>query len=229
MDNGLRQQKQDVVREALYDAAIDLFASNGFDETTVEEVAREAGVSRRTFFRYFESKDDLLAYSVVTYANVLAEAVQACPATDSPFQMMRRTVFAGVRRLVAEEKRTRQVILISERSASARQAYQSRMMDIEDTIAKAFASRYQKALAFDVRPRLLAAMTSTVMNTSIVMWVWGKQKDLPTAAENVLSSFRSILCSDASAAPQLPVVRKSKCQSPAPAKTRRGRKSVKQR
>jgi AcrR family transcriptional regulator len=228
MKNEIRQQKQDVVREALYGAAIDLFARNGFDETTVEEVTREAGVSRRTFFRYFDSKDDLLAYSLVTYANVLAEAVQACPATDSPFQVMRRTVFAAVERLVAEETRTRQTISISERSASARQAYQSRMMDIEDTLAKAFASRFHKASPYDVRPRLLAAMTSTIVNASVVTWVWGKQKDLPAAAEDVLSSFRSILCSDTSTAP-LPTGSKSKRHSLGPVKTTQLRKSVKQR
>src|SRR5260370_41991568 len=84
--SALKDQKQEVVREALYDAAIDIFAKNGFDETTVEEVTQAAGVSRRTFFRYFDSKDDLLADAWVNYTEALPEAVAACPAAVQPEQ-----------------------------------------------------------------------------------------------------------------------------------------------
>src|SRR5216684_4979 len=108
MENGLRTQKQAVVREALYDAAIDLFAKNGFDETTVEEVAQ----------------------AVVNYTRALVDAIGACPKDFSAFQVMRETVLAAARFTAASESRTRQVIKISERSASARQAYQSRMLGV---------------------------------------------------------------------------------------------------
>src|SRR5437899_1533793 len=49
----LQARKQRLVRDAIWDAAIDLFAQEGFDETTVDDIARAAGVSRRSFFRYF--------------------------------------------------------------------------------------------------------------------------------------------------------------------------------
>src|SRR5260370_28694509 len=133
--NNLRHEKQEVVREALYEAAVDIFATNGFDETTVEEVAQAAGVSRRTFFRYFDSKDDLLAYAMVNYARVLAEAVEASPVGNSPVQVLHETVLAGVRYTTAVESRTRQVIMISSRSASARQAYQPPMIGLAASLA----------------------------------------------------------------------------------------------
>ena len=46
------------VREDLTAAAISLFLAQGYDETTVDEIAEAAGVARRTFFRYFRTKDD---------------------------------------------------------------------------------------------------------------------------------------------------------------------------
>src|ERR1035437_5759799 len=56
----LKLRKQQVVRDALSAAAERLFLSQGFEETTVEQIALAAGVSRRTFFRYYKSKEDVM-------------------------------------------------------------------------------------------------------------------------------------------------------------------------
>lgn len=56
----LREKKQAATREALYRASFALFAEKGFEATTVDEIAERAGVSRRTFFRYFESKESVV-------------------------------------------------------------------------------------------------------------------------------------------------------------------------
>ena len=50
----LQARKQEFVRDAIWTAAIDLFAEKGFEETTVDDIVAAAGTSRRTFFRYFE-------------------------------------------------------------------------------------------------------------------------------------------------------------------------------
>lgn len=52
-----REQKKAEVREALVRAADVLFVDRGYDNTTVDQIAEQAGVSRRTFFRYFASKE----------------------------------------------------------------------------------------------------------------------------------------------------------------------------
>jgi AcrR family transcriptional regulator len=55
-----RGAKSRAVRQALVSAALDLFLAKGYEETTVDEIAERAGVGRRTFFRYFPSKDDVV-------------------------------------------------------------------------------------------------------------------------------------------------------------------------
>ena len=55
----LREQTRSVVRSLLARTAIELFAAKGYDDTTLEEVAAAAGVSRRTLFNYFRNKEDL--------------------------------------------------------------------------------------------------------------------------------------------------------------------------
>jgi AcrR family transcriptional regulator len=189
----LQVRKQQLVRHAIYDAAIDLFAVKGFDETTVEEIAQAAGVSRRSFFRYFASKDDLLAQSVVSYAKALSEAIGACPAAASPLEVVRETVLSTAR-LTAAQPRAKQIIEISARSASARQAHQSRMMDAEDHIAEAFAKRLKSKPKHYLKPRLLASLTFLIMNVAIISWFRGEHQNIETAAEQALGNLKNLFC-----------------------------------
>ena len=189
----LQVRKQELVRDAIYDAAIDLFAVKGFEETTVEEVAQAAGVSRRSFFRYYATKDDLLAQGVLKYGSALSAAIQACPASLSPFETMQATVLAGIKHTASAQALTRRIIQISERSAAARKAHDSRLMDVEDAVATAYAQRLKSKSKFEAKPRLLAHLTISVLNVAVVAWFTGEYQDLSTAATQVLASLTRIV------------------------------------
>jgi AcrR family transcriptional regulator len=192
IDN-LQIRKQKLVRDAIYDAAIELFTVKGFDGTTVEEIAQAAGVSRRSFFRYFASKDDLLAQDVVQFGSLLSATITACPPTLTPFEIVRETVLSVLRH-TAMQPRTRQIIEISQRSASARQAHHSRVMDVQDSMAAAFAGRLKSASRDDLKPRLLAGLTFSVMNVAITSWFRGEYQDLSTAARQVFAHLTRMTC-----------------------------------
>ncbi len=59
-EGGLRERKKAIVKNALVESAYTLFRKRGFIDTSVDDIAEHARVSRRTFFRYFPSKDDVL-------------------------------------------------------------------------------------------------------------------------------------------------------------------------
>lgn len=189
----LRSRKQQLVRDAIFDAAVETFAAKGFDDTTIEDVARAAGVSRASFFRYFSSKDDLLAQNVMKYGAALVGAIRACPASFSSFQIMRETVLS-IALQTGTHPRTRQVIDISLRSASAMQAHASRLIEVEESVAIAFAERIKGQSKDDLEPRLLAAMTVSTMNVAIMSWYRGDYHDLSAAVEQVFSRFTRIAC-----------------------------------
>src|SRR4051794_37838350 len=108
MTKDLKTRKQEVVRDAIYHAAIDLFTRNGYNETTIEQIAEEAGISQRSFFRYFATKDDLLGYSISKRGDILVSAVQACPSEMPLLDVIREAVVAGVDFALSQPK-TRQI------------------------------------------------------------------------------------------------------------------------
>lgn len=83
---GLRQRKKDRTRRQLREGAARLFAERGFAGTTVADIADCAGVSARTFFRYFDSKEALLLPDSAELFAHVEEAFAARPADEEPLQ-----------------------------------------------------------------------------------------------------------------------------------------------
>jgi AcrR family transcriptional regulator len=96
---GLRQTKKAATRQQIADAAMRLFVSRGFDHVTVAQVAAEAGVSEKTVFNYFPSKEDLFFDEVPDRLRELAAAIHERPEGESVLAALRRLQLAQVARL----------------------------------------------------------------------------------------------------------------------------------
>ncbi|WP_326948077.1 MULTISPECIES: TetR/AcrR family transcriptional regulator [unclassified Amycolatopsis] len=81
-------------RERLVLAAVDLFTEQGYDATTVAQIAEQAGVTRSTFFRYFPDKRDLLVAGQEALSRLLAEGITEAPPGATPLE----AVAAGLER-----------------------------------------------------------------------------------------------------------------------------------
>ena len=82
------------MRDELADIALRLFAERGFDQTTVDDIARAAGLTKRSFFRYFPSKEDTVFARIDVLGEEVVGDIQARPADESPWvclhQVLRR-------------------------------------------------------------------------------------------------------------------------------------------
>jgi AcrR family transcriptional regulator len=79
-------------------AALDLFADQGYDATTVAQIAERAGVTKSTFFRHFPDKRELLAAGQETLSRLLTEGITGAPAAATPLE----AVAAGLERASSE-------------------------------------------------------------------------------------------------------------------------------
>lgn len=95
---GLRERKKEKTRLALMDAALDLFLEQGYETTTIEQIAGSADVSSRTFFRYFTSKEHLVLGHHDEIQAILLDTLRLLPPEEPPFQ----AVCAGLRAVLRE-------------------------------------------------------------------------------------------------------------------------------
>jgi AcrR family transcriptional regulator len=193
MARSLTSRKQDFVRDAIYDAAIELFVKKGFLETNVDDVAQAAGVSRRSFFRYFTTKDHVLAHSIMKYGDVLVSAIAASPAESSAFEVVQDVVLAGLR-FATSDARTRQIMQITAQNLSARQAHRSRMVEVEIRLCTAYAARTRNETKDDVRPRMLALLTLMLADLTLMSWLKGGFEDWSAASKDVMAQMSRVLC-----------------------------------
>ena len=84
---GLRERKKAKTRAAIQEHALRLFREQGYDQTSVEQIAEAAEVSPSTFFRYFPTKEDVVLYD--PFDPILIEAFRAQPAELSPIGALR--------------------------------------------------------------------------------------------------------------------------------------------
>jgi len=190
MTISLKTRKQEMVREAIFDAAMELFVLNGFNETTVHQVVEAAGISQRSFFRYFATKSDLLAYRISGLGDALVSAVAACPPEMPALEVVREAASAGIE-YSRSEPRTLQIIEISAQNPAARQAHRAAMVEVESRLSEAFAVRVKSASKYNLEPRMLSLLTLMADDLAWSSWFAGETKDSSTALRN---AFRRLTC-----------------------------------
>lgn len=91
-DGGLRERKKAQRRMALHNAAVELFERQGYDETTVAQIAASAGVSPRTYFSYFPTKEAALFAPLEDAISGLEVALSTPPAEGDVLSFLRERV-----------------------------------------------------------------------------------------------------------------------------------------
>jgi AcrR family transcriptional regulator len=177
---GLRERKKQRTHDALLRAAVELFTTQGYEQTTVDEIAEAVDVSQRTFFRYFAGKEEAaLALVEMTVARFV-EAVRARPPHEAPMEALRQAVLEGwysineVVESVAPIELYLRMYRVIESTPVLLAAHLRRSVETEETIARVLAEREGLDVDTDPRPRVAVAVFSGVMRVTERQWSLGE-------------------------------------------------------
>jgi TetR/AcrR family transcriptional regulator, regulator of mycofactocin system len=165
-----------------------LFTEAGFEETTVEQIAAAAGVSRRTFFRYFDSKADVLWHAFDGEVRALRAAFAAVP-PELPLMAAIRQVVIGANRYRAEdvpELRTRMNLI---GSVPALQASAAQHYDDWERAVSEFAAARLGMVADSLYPLAIGRATLAVCRSAYDRWTERADADLTVYLDRALRAL----------------------------------------
>ncbi|MDN3270679.1 TetR family transcriptional regulator [Streptomyces sp. MA15] len=183
---GLRERKKRATRAALAEAAVRLAAEKGADQVTVEAISAAAGVSVRTFFNYFDSRDDAFVVVDADAGERVRRSFLAAPPGLPPLEALREALAAELREAERQHElwslhlrvlhsaphllvRNLGAQMADESGLAEAVARRIRAGDDPDTAAVPPGDDADRA-APGLYPRLLAAVAGTAVRVSVQHW-----------------------------------------------------------
>jgi len=168
---GLRERRKRLTAAELEAAALRLFGERGFDAVTVDDIAAEADVSRRTFFRYFASKEDVLLADHHVQLARLREAMAARPSGEAILTALRNALLS----ITGDFEDRRERVILRGRIMRETPSLQARSLvhqkSWEDAMQQMVADRLGVDPVLDLRPGVVAATALAAMRVAFNNWL----------------------------------------------------------
>ena len=174
---GLRARKKQQTRDALAQAAQHLFLERGFERTTIDDIAAAADVSRRTYFRYFPTKESVVFSRLDERLALFRRSLEVRAADETPFSVLRRALLGMAELYVAN----REELLIQHRIISASTMLTAYELEVdrqwEALIVEALAERSDTSPDARHRAVILAGAAIGVVRALLRDWFAGGARD----------------------------------------------------
>ncbi|HEY0117221.1 MAG TPA: helix-turn-helix domain-containing protein [Cellulomonas sp.] len=177
-------------RERLVTSALQLFSEQGYDQTTVAQIAERAGLTKSTFFRHFPDKRDVLAAGQQTLSRLLVEGITGAPVDATPLG----AVSAGLERIARSmtplnRQLAPQVQAAIATSAELQERDQLKQVGMAAATADALRARGVPAATAAVA----AELGMLAFKESFAAWVSGDDDDLAELTRSALARLRATL------------------------------------
>ncbi|MGH9212095.1 MAG: TetR/AcrR family transcriptional regulator [Acidimicrobiales bacterium] len=192
MVDGLRERKKAETRTALRDAALRLADQHGLDKVSVDAIADAAGVSTRTFFNYFPSKEDAIIGMAPSMPSPVIDHLRGRAADEAPLEALRAAIQASVEHLHEDPDRwvIRRRLVEHHPELAAR--YAARLAEMERDLVVELAKRL--GLDPDHHTYPATAVGAALAATRVAMTIWQGQ-DTPTSLDRLLDQVFDQLAS----------------------------------
>lgn len=194
----LREIKQSRVRATLIEQAMHLFAERGYDDVTVDEIAAASGISRRTLFRYFPTKGDVVFAWTETMTDVLREMVAQASRSDRPGPAMCHAFATVIERVGNTPEEGFAFVKLIEQSPALRQHSLRKYAAWEESIIEAWHGHLPQGENRFLASRVLARSSIAAFRSALDEWLRqeGREPLLPllqrafALQETILSDTR---------------------------------------
>lgn len=179
----MRERKKLERRRCIEAAALSRFEANGFDATTIDDIAATADIAPRTFFSYFPTKEDVVLADYADRLERTTDELSRRPPTEAPWLALRQS-FAVV---AADYEAQRDDLIRRFAIMAVNPSVHARSLQLqagwEDTVAEVLAQRMGVS-ADDVTPRLMSSAALACMRSSLRHWILtGHRRSLPDLVE----------------------------------------------
>jgi AcrR family transcriptional regulator len=177
-------------RGRLAQAALELYGERGFDETTVAEIAARAGLTERTFFRYFADKREVLFGGGAEFEQLFVVAVAEAPAGSTALQAIAPALDAGGAFLEERRDFARQRQAIIAATPELRERELSKLASLSAALAAALRARGVE----EPTASLTAETGIAVFRVAFERWAMGADaRDLPTLVRESLERLSDVV------------------------------------
>ena len=169
--------KKERTRQHIADAALQLFTQQGYDHTTIEEIATLAEVGTRTLYRYYPTKEDLILGSTRPGFRILLQVLRERPADEPLGDALHASLTAFCVVLTMERERGVELRELIERTPSLRAKVYDEIGRTRADLAAEIRRRLG-ATRGDPRPELAAGVVMVVVDIVVVTWAAGRRSPM---------------------------------------------------
>ncbi len=172
----LREQLKATTRQELTRIGLDLFLLHGFANTTIDQIVAPLGISKRTFFRYFKTKEDLVFEWQTQMAPALVLELNARPREEAPFKAVSETLFSLLTRINENPELAFALMrLLKETPSLAGRDMENRMV-WEQALTDALMEREGSKVMPRLKARIIVGMAMTAWTAALDEWYAGGGK-----------------------------------------------------
>lgn len=170
---GLRERMRATVRAEVVEVAHRLFTEQGFDRTTVDQIAAEVGLSRASLFRYFGTKEDIVLGRLEESGRHIAEALTARPDDERPWEALRRAFDVLMRMNEAAPEQALSYLRMLQETPSLRARHYEKQLGWQELLVPEIARRLGVSpdRPEDIRPSALASAALACLDVASRGWV----------------------------------------------------------
>ncbi|MER7927465.1 TetR family transcriptional regulator [Streptomyces sp. NPDC096057] len=167
----MAERKRQLVRSELAEAAVKLLADQGFEETTVDQIVAAVGMSRRTFSRYFDSKEDVIVHMLAEAGVRLCAELNARPADEPPAVALRRALSVFTSMSVGNPAKMLRVSRLILDTPALLARFLERQSQWQAEMTGILALRAGLDPDVDLRPAVAAGVALTAFQAALRRWV----------------------------------------------------------